>query len=330
MNQFSPVWENVLNTFQQVNASGAAFMVMKEGQVVAESYTGFHSNEEGARLIQKDTLFHLASVRKTFIGFATAYLIQEGVIQSLEQEIASFFPEKDSWVLENVTIRHLLTHTHGLRLLNGEIEKEFQSGTSWAYRNIGVDLLSEIIKKASGRTIADIVKTEVLNACGLTEIGWYGELDSRHVEVIRQENDPHWYTSNNEDGSQMNMYASVRDLVKWGALHVHKGKIDGKQLIPRAIFDYITTVQSPNTLLEGYPKNGFFWFVQGESCGRTEIGKTVSKGSYQILGYTNVAILVIPEHEIIAVRAFNNFGSPEGYNYLNDIRGFGDCIMECL
>lgn len=78
MNQFTPVWENVMNTFHQVDASGAALMVMKEGQVVAESYTGFQSKASGARAMQEDTLFHLASVRKTFIGFAAAYLIREG------------------------------------------------------------------------------------------------------------------------------------------------------------------------------------------------------------------------------------------------------------
>ncbi|QOV12326.1 serine hydrolase domain-containing protein [Viridibacillus arvi] len=330
MNQFTPVWENVVNTFYQVDASGAALMVMKEGQVVAESYTGFQSKASGARAMQEDTLFHLASVRKTFIGFAAAYLIREGVIQSLEQEVAPVFPEMDSGILEGVSIRHLITHTHGLRLVNGEIEKEFPAGGSWAYRNIGVDLLSEIIKKESGRTIANIVETEVLTPYGLTEIGWYGELDSRHVEVIRNENDPHWYTSNNVDGSKMNMYASVRDLAKWGALHLSKGKVEGKQLIPLEIFEYCTAVQSPNTLPLDYPRNGFFWFVQGASCDRTEIGEEVSKDAYQILGYTNVTLLVIPKHEIVAVRAFNNFGSPVGYDYLKDVRSFGNCVMECL
>ncbi|WP_234447839.1 serine hydrolase domain-containing protein [Viridibacillus soli] len=330
MNQFLPVWKNVLHTLQQVDATGAAMMVLKEGQVVAESYTGYQSDEADARLIQNDTLFHLASVRKTFIGFAVAYLIQKGTIESLDLGIASFFPEMDSGILEGVTIRHLVTHTHGLRLLNGEVEKEFRAGTSWAYRNIGVDLLSEIMKKASGRTIAEIVETEVLNPCGLKEIGWYDELDFRHVQVIRKESDPHWYTGNNVDGSQMNMYASVRDLARWGALHLNKGKIDEKQLLSREIFDYNTILQSPTTLPEGYPKNGFFWFVQGESCDRTEIGEEVSKHSFQILGYTNVVLLVIPEHEIVAVRAFNNFGSPKGYDYLEDIRIFGDCVMGCL
>lgn len=34
----------------------------------------------------------------------------------------------DSGILEGVSIRHLITHTHGLRLVNGEIEKEFPAG----------------------------------------------------------------------------------------------------------------------------------------------------------------------------------------------------------
>lgn len=27
---------------------------------------------------------------------------------------------------------------------------------------------------------------------------------------------------------------------------------------------------------------------------------------------------------------FNSFGSPEGYDYLSDVRSFGDTVMNCL
>ncbi|WP_162800239.1 hypothetical protein [Oceanobacillus zhaokaii] len=46
--------------------------------------------------------------------------------------------------------------------------------------------------------------------------------------------------------------------------------------------------------------------------------------------YTGVTILVIPKENLVAVRMFNSFGSPEGYDYLSDVRSFGDTIMSCL
>jgi hypothetical protein len=63
---------------------------------------------------------------------------------------------------------------------------------------------------------------------------------------------------------------------------------------------------------------------------KTEIGELVPQGSFQILVYSGAAVLVIPQHDIVAVQMFNSFGSPDGYNYLNDIRSFGDTIMQCL
>lgn len=48
-----------------------------------------------------------------------------------------------------------------------------------------------------------------------------------------------------------------------------------------------------------------------------------------MLGYTKVALLVIPDEDVVAVRKFNRFGSTEGYDYLEDIRSFGDTVYAC-
>lgn len=43
-----------------------------------------------------------------------------------------------------------------------------------------------------------------------------------------------------------------------------------------------------------------------------------------------MTLLVIPDEDIVAVRMFNSYGSPEGYDYLEDVRSFGDTVMDCL
>ena len=78
------------------------------------------------------------------------------------------------------------------------------------------------------------------------------------------------------------------------------------------------------------PYNGFLWFVQDQPCSKTEIGESVPIGSYQILGITGVMLLVIPSENFVAVRMFNSNGSPSGYDYLADVRSFGDMVMDCL
>jgi CubicO group peptidase (beta-lactamase class C family) len=128
----------------------------------------------------------------------------------------------------------------------------------------------------------------------------------------------------------MNMYVSTRELAYWGYLHLKKGKINGNQIVPREIIEMATSLQSPTSLPNDLPQNGFLWFVKDLPAKETEIGHLVPKGSYQILGFTNVTLLVIPEAGLVAVRMFNSFGSPEGYDYLSDVRSFGDTIMKCV
>jgi len=79
------------------------------------------------------------------------------------------------------------------------------------------------------------------------------------------------------------------------------------------------------------PTNGFFWFIQPRQReGITELSPILPQGSLQLLGYTSVALLVIPKENIVAVRGFNSFGSPEGFDYIKDIHDFGSTVYHSI
>ncbi|RDW19907.1 serine hydrolase domain-containing protein [Oceanobacillus chungangensis] len=327
--QFNSVVSNVRKISEIVDCSGASVVIIHNDNIVTEKYWGKQSKDPDAREIQEDTQFNVASVRKSYIGFAVAYAIYEGFIDSIDDSILKYLPLKNP-ILNGTTIRNLLTHTHGLRSINGEICREFMPGENWAYRGIGVDMLTAIVKNTTGKSVADIVANNVLIPLNLSETGWYGKMNEKMADVIRKANDPNWSTSMNTDGDKMNMYVSSRELAKWGYLHLKKGYINGKQIIPNEIINIATAVQSPSSLDAELPQNGCLWFVKDLLARKSEIGELLPKGSYQILGYTGVTLLVIPEHNLVAMRAFNSFGSPDGFDYLADVREFGDTIMTCL
>lgn len=330
-NNFKIVTNSVRKSFEKLDCTGAALMILHNNELVVEEYWGTHSKQENARLIQADSKFHLASCRKSYIGFAVAYAVHHGFIQSIDEEITCYLPTaQQKVVFEGTTIRHLLTHSHGLIQRNNKIEREFPGGTRWAYRGINIELLSEIVKYTTGKSIAAIVNEEVFRPSNLTETNWYNTLDDTFVEVIRKPEDKNWSADENIDGSKMNMYASVRELAQWGQLHLNKGVVEGKQVVNPNILELATSLQSPSFENQELAQNGFLWFVKDSSAKQSEIGSLVPKGAFQILGYTGVTLLVIPEEKIVAVRAFNSFGSPEGYNYLEDVRGFGDANMQSL
>jgi CubicO group peptidase (beta-lactamase class C family) len=329
-NRFNLVLSHVKNTYDLVDGSGASVIIIHNDKIVSEEYWGKQSKSSHARDIQGDTQFHVASVRKSYIGFAVAYAVHNRLIESIDDEITKYFPEMNSELLNKTTIRHLLTHTHGLNTNEGNIIREFVPGQNWAYRDMGIDLLTKIVKRTTGKTISDILNEQVFKPLEFQETGWYGEVNEKLVQVIREQNDRYWSANNGTDGDNKNMYVSSRELAYWGYIHLKQGFINGEQIVSKEIIELATTLQSPKLSNEDLPQNGYLWFVKDLPAKKTEIGELVPIGSFQILGYTGVAVLVIPKHDVVAVRMFNSFGSPPGYDYLADIRGFGDTVLRCL
>lgn len=329
-NQFTELKKHVKHTADSVVCSGGACMVILNDQIVLEDYFGRQSLADQARKVQADTQFHVASVRKTYIGLAAAYAVYTGSISSIDDPVVRYLPMLSSELTAGVTIRHLITHTHGLTKKDNSLIREFPVGT-WAYRGVGIEWLTQIIKETTGKTVAELIQTLIIAPLDFKETGWYATKHNQLVEVILQNpNDPSWYTSDSIDGDKMNMYVSARELALFGYLHLNQGVINGKTIVPKEVIELAVSVQSPNFEDRNSPQNGFLWFVKEHQALKTEIGSQVPAGSYQILGYTNTALLVVPEHNLVAVRMLNSFGSPPEYDYLEDIRSFGDTLIRCL
>ncbi|MDX8342251.1 serine hydrolase domain-containing protein [Rossellomorea sp. YZS02] len=328
---FKPVLDHVNGTFNNVICSGASTLIIHKDSIVLEQYIGKQSGEREARAVQADTQFHVASVRKSYIGFAVSYAMFYGYITNIDDLVLTYLPELGESTWQDTTIRHLLTHTHGLKEQGNRTTREFSPGSNWSYKQIGVEVLTQIVKRTTNKSVAEIIHENVFIPLGFTESNWYSKKHKKLVDVmLRYEGDEDWRTSDSTDGDKMNMYVSTRELAYWGYFHLKRGKVNGKQIVPREIIDMATSLQSPSTLHNDLPQNGFLWFVKDSPAKKTEIGHQVPKGSFQILGFTNVTLLVIPEEDIVAVRMFNSFGSPEGYDYLSDVRSFGDSVMKCV
>ncbi|MFI8685813.1 serine hydrolase domain-containing protein [Rossellomorea sp. NPDC077527] len=328
---FEPVLDHVKGTFNNVICSGASTLIIHKDSIVLEQYIGKQSREKEVRAVQADTQFHVASVRKSYIGFAVSYALYYSYINSIDDLVLSYLPELEKNTWKDTTIRHLLTHTHGLKQEGNNVIREFSPGSNWSYKQTGIEALTQIVKRTTDKSVADIIHEYVFTPLGFCESNWHSKKHEKLVDVVlRYEGDEDWSTSESTEGDKMNMYVSTRELAYWGYLHLKKGKLNGKQIVPREIIDMATSLQSPSTLHNDLPQNGFLWFVKDLPALKTEIGHQVPKGSYQILGFTNVTLLVIPEEDIVAVRMFNSFGSPEGFDYLSDVRLFGDTVMECV
>lgn len=302
-----------------------ALVIIHKDKIVAEHYSGQHSHRLDAREIQYDSMFSLGSVRKSYIGFAVAFAVNEGFISSIDDAVIEYLPYLDASATDGITIRHLLTHTHGLKAdRNGTLLREFLPGAGWAYNNEGIQLLEELIVRLTNKTVEELIREQICIPFGFQRTMWPKQHDDCLVGVI---NDP----KNVEEFPLGTQFASALDLAYWGYVHLKKGLINGMQVLPSQLFEMATEVQSPNLPDNTLPQHGFLWYVKDKESSRSEIGEKVPSMSYQIIGITGCVLLVIPRYDIVVVRMCNklyNYGGID--NYLFYLREFGNKLMRCL
>lgn len=313
---FRELNDYVLSVKKLIAATAAATCILHKDQIVNEWYSGTHGHIENSRPVDGESQFNVGSVRKTYLGFAISLALYEGKIKSMDDPAASYLDKLDNAALSDITIRHLLTHTHGMASLDTRL---FTPGTDWGYNNVGVNLLIKIIQHLYEAPLAQLLEERVFNAMGLTNTGWRKEQTEKLVWLNEH------YDSDRGDAA--NLFVSAKELAYWGYLHLNKGAVNGKQMLPAEVFEQATTIISPSSLRQPLPRNGFFWFVQDEPRSLTELGDKLPKGSYQSLGITGCACLVIPELNVVAARMYNQTKpNPAGYDYLADIKTFGNMV----
>lgn len=312
------------------NSSASSLYILKDNEVILEHYNGYHSNSADAAPITSTSQFNVASARKSYLGLAVAYALYEGRIKSLDDHAKDYFEEIDDQLLGKTTIRHLVTHSHGLHQKeDGTIYREFEPGQGWAYRGINVLMMTWLVNRLFQKSFPELLKERVFLPLGLKETAWQTEESEALVKEINHPDDKgSWKLGLSNDGRESNLYTTAREFAQWGNLHLNKGLLNGKQIVPREVIEMATQIQSPIYIDNKLPYNGLFWYLQGNPALFSEIGERVPKGSYQILGITGPTLLVIPEYNVVAAKMYNKRYNYGGDNYLYYLREFGNIVAD--
>ena len=200
-------YDRVITALMEKHAiPGGAVAVMRDGRLVYARGFGYADVESGTR-VQPDALFRIASVSKPITSAAIMTLVEDGKL-ALSDRVAPFIahlaPAPGATVdprWEQVTIRHLLTHTGGwdrtrpdggfdpidrpliaaaavgaptpassetlIRYMKG-MPLDFDPGSRFAYSNFGYIILGRVIERASGMPYDQYVRARVLQPVGAT------------------------------------------------------------------------------------------------------------------------------------------------------------------
>lgn len=140
------------NLRKQSNIPGMVAGIVKDGQVIWTKSYGYE-NITQQKLVTNATIFHLASLTKTFASTVIIQLVKENKI-NLNAPVADYGIRLN----ESGTVRviHLLTHT-----------SEGVPGSHFKYNGDRYALLSNVILSATGKTFDQLLKERVIQPLGL-------------------------------------------------------------------------------------------------------------------------------------------------------------------
>lgn len=162
---------------------GASVAVVVEGRPVVDVWGGW-ADEARTRPWNSDTITNVWSTTKTVSALAALVLIDRGLIHE-DDPVAKHWPEFGASGKENVTIGHLMSHTSGVSAWEQPVTIEdvydwgkstarlaeqapwWEPGTASGYHGLNYGhLIGEVVRRVSGKSLAEFVATEITGPLG--------------------------------------------------------------------------------------------------------------------------------------------------------------------
>ena len=184
-------FDRYLTAMEQKKGFRGSVLIGQEDEILFNKGYGYANYEEKIKNTP-DTLFAIGSITKQFTAMAIMQLYEKGLLD-LDDAISKYIPG----VVEgdNITIKHLLTHTSGLinytdLLLEMEEVPEdtsidfvlglfkdepliFEPGTQWIYNNSGYVLLGCVVEKVSELSFDEYLKENIFKPLEMNDTGTY-------------------------------------------------------------------------------------------------------------------------------------------------------------
>jgi len=188
------VADSVFQRWNSTHTPGCAVGVARGGTVLLQRGYGMADLERGAPLTA-ETILESGSVAKQFTATAVLLLVFDGKL-SLDDPARKYIPELPDYG-RPITIRHLLTHTSGLRewsslvqaagwprgerahtqadLLDIVVRQKalnYPVGDYYSYTNTGYALAMTIVERVSGTSFQEFTRRRIFQPLGMTHTQW--------------------------------------------------------------------------------------------------------------------------------------------------------------
>jgi len=279
-------------------------VVLHKGRIVYERYFG---------VLKEDGQHGTMSVTKSFVGTLGAILVAEGTIDD-EKQVMEYVPVLAESGFGDATVREVLDMTTAIRFSedysdpNAEVwaharagnplpkpedytgprtyfeflqtvQKQGDHGEAFGYKTANTDVLGWIIARVTGRSIAELLSERIWRKIGAEQDAYFS-VDSIGTPFA---------------GGGLN--TGLRDLARFGELMRNGGRLNGQQIIPRAVVDDIRKggdskrfAKAGYRLLKGWSYRNMWWNTHNEH------------GAFTARGVHGQTIYIDPEAEMVIAR----------------------------
>ena len=180
--------------FNQPGSPGCSVGVIRDGNFIYKRSFGYGSLELGVPLTS-ESIFYMASVSKQFTAASIVLAAEQGHL-SLDDDVRKYLPELPDYG-RRITLRQMLHQTSGFRdfldlvFISGRNAADLASpaeilkliarqkglnnvpGAEWVYSNSNYFLLGEVLRRATGKSLAHFAAENIFQPLGMTHTLFY-------------------------------------------------------------------------------------------------------------------------------------------------------------
>jgi CubicO group peptidase (beta-lactamase class C family) len=300
-------------------------LAARRGIIVLHEAIGLQTPDRDSPPLAKDAIFPIASITKVITATAVMILVEEGKV-GLNRRVAEYLPEFSGEGRDAVLVRHLLTHTSGLRddpnwtfesltsrseqlSLAFETPLSGRPGEAMAYCQYNFELLSEVVGRACGESLGDFCDSRIFQPLGMkdTHCGLRGTARPR---IVRRPSGA-WASGIDRpvfDGGRWGStaaWSTASDLAVFGQTFLNQGLLGDQLILSPASVAAMTRNQIPGIPAklgdEVFPEAswGYGWSVHGQKTGKC--GGLYPANAFESWGAGGSYTWVDPASDVVGV-----------------------------
>ena len=303
--------EAIMQTIADHRMPGAVLWLEHGGTNYHKSY-GERALFPVAEPMTEDTIFDAASLTKVIATTpAVMLLVQRGLVK-IDAPVQDYIEEFRRDGKDAITVRHLLTHTSGLRAglsprpegARSAIHMACQEkvtnapGTFFRYSDINFILLGELVQRVSGQPLQQFTLEQIFRPLGMKDTRYLPRSENQpRIAPTERNGTNDWLrgvvhdpTARAMEGvaGHAGLFTTAADLARFARMMLNLGELDGVRLFRPETVSAMTAVQSPAGVTA---KRGLGWDID---TGYSRRGEIFPLGSYGHTGFTGTALWIDP------------------------------------